>query len=262
MRFAKPIAALAVTCAMVSARADVLQIPYASGKKMGTFTITLNNGSAISPDTVRIGSALTIVPYLAYSLLAVCNNSNELGLQIRPAGGGNVFRRFNRDSNWVGYTAPYLLSSNTFADSVPRLFSPAQPANLPKARGFVFAYPGDNNCMTETYGLDSNYRQLMFPTGGGYYSKLQIYAFTHTLPGPPPPQYQPKVLNTISVRYVINDTTDLSGNPVAILPAPSRAGLKAGLAATPDLYNPLGVRLKDGTGKFEARLPDSRRPRP
>lgn len=254
MRFLMRVTAMAGCLLAVSPRAETLEIPYAGGKLYGTFTVTLDNGTSISPDTVRIGSALTIIPYLAYSLIAVCNNRNELGFQLLPAGDGSVLRRPNGDTNWMSYDFyPVAVSSMVSADSVPVL-TPAEPPDLSKARGYVFARPGDWICETETYEFDTDYRQILFPAGDGFYAKLQIFAFTQTLPGPPPPQYQPTILNTVSVRYVINDDPeDLADESVSLRPARPRYG-KAGEGAV-NHVNPLGIRVHPAAARPVPALP-------
>lgn len=238
--------------------ATVLDIPYPGGKRSGSFTVTVDNGKAISPDTIRIGAALTFRVYFQILPLAVCSNRGELGIQVFATGGGITMRRPSHDTDWIAYPSPHSLSSNVLADSVPTL-SPSDPSAPSKAQGWIIARPGDLDCMTDTYSLDSNYRQLLFPVGGGYYSKIQVASFTETVPGPPPPLYQPRVLNTVTVRYIINEEPDLSG-PAPIRPARPEPASRFGARLEQELYNPLGIKLRRDPGRFEPTLPGPAKP--
>ncbi|MCD6023581.1 MAG: hypothetical protein K0Q91_497 [Fibrobacteria bacterium] len=235
--------------------ADEFQIPYTSGKLAQSVVITLNNGASISPDSIRVGTAFVVRTYVAYNGLTVCSNSHELGLMFHLGAGGSARRRPAIDTNWMTYAAYPMLSSMINLDSVPRMSGPGGPPVPPgKAPGYIFARPGDVQCMTDTYSADSAFSQVVFVQSGSVYAKLKIVGYTHTLPGPPPPQYQPKTLNTITLRVVVNTNANdlVDPNPPASLRGPYRKGYARGQSG--DLYNPLGIRLDRVPGRFEPGL--------
>jgi len=247
---------LAVFCL---SRADMLQIPYANGKLAQSIVITLDNGNAVSPDSIRIGNAFVVEAYAAFNNLAVCSNRHELGLLFH-VGEGTARRRTAIDTNWMGYPAYPVVSSMRNLDSLPRTGpvggNPGQ--SFARATGYIFARPGDVECRASTFDFDSAFSQVIFVQAGGVSAKLKIVGFTQTLPGPPPPQYQDKILNTITLRLVANtDANDLvDPNPPVALRA-DRSTFRPGasrLRMEYDLYNPLGIRLRGVPGDHAPAL--------
>ena len=245
-------------------QSDVIQIPYTSGKLSQSVVITLNNGSSISPDSIRIGTAFTVEPYLASNTLTVCNNSHELGLLLHVPSGGTTRRQTTLDTNWMGYPAFPSVGSLTDLDSVPRMGQLGITTGIPRGRGYIFAHPGDDQCWTDTYSFNSAFSQVVFVQSGGVYAKLKIVSFTQTLPGPPPPQYQPKTLNTITLRMVVNTNANDLVDPNPPVALHRKVAYRNGgneYSWQPhdyDLYSPLGVKLDRNSNKrYSPALPRS-----
>jgi hypothetical protein len=235
--------------------ADVLQIPYTNGKLAQSVVITLNNGentgAFIAPDSIRVGNLFTVQPFATMNGLTVCNNTGHgLGLMFHVASPGTVRTRVLRDTNWMAdSTYPSMVNSMRDLDSM-NLYTLGGSSTTARARGYVFAHPGDVQCMTSTFNFDSAFSQVVFIQSGTVYAKVKLVAFTQTLPGPVPPQYQPKTLNTVTLRMVVNtDANNLvDPNPPVFVHGPDGVGKAVGGAASPPEYY-------DARGK---RAPSSR----
>lgn len=247
---------------------DVLQIPYTSGKLSQSVVITLNNGSSISPDSIRVGTAFTVEAYLASNTLTVCSNRHELGLLLHVPSGGTTRRQATLDTNWMGYSSFPVLSSTTDLDSLPRMGQLGLGTGVKRARGYIFAHPGDDQCWTETYSFNAAFSQVVFVQSGSVYAKLKIVDFTQTLPGPPPPQWQPKTLNTITLRMVVNTNPDDLVDPNPPVALRRKVAYRNGgneyswKPVEYDLYSPLGVKLDRNNKRYYPAIPNSRSGRP
>lgn len=206
----------------VSSTAFADQIPYTGGKLAGSFDITFSSSNAPLPTVIQIGNVVSFKPYWASNGLAVCSNLNEYGLQIIFVGNGAAYVRANRDTNWSSFTRFLSLSSDWLLDSVPKTAARfTSPSPLTKARGYIFAYPGDNQCMGPTYHLDSNYAQVVIMQASGVYVKMKIWSYFQTAGSSV--LYPTKTLDKITLRYVIsNNVNDLVDVPSAIHFSPMR----------------------------------------
>lgn len=264
------IAAVLLTVGL--AQASFQQIAYTGGKQVNTFTVSMYSGSpglgqhAPSPDTVKIGSIFSLRFYAVPSMLAVCGAPTRFGMQFLIP--GTVQEPVDTTLSWSDIGTYAAAAPFKSLDSVPGGWSqnPQPSPAQPRAPGFDFMDAGQRNtCDGAQFSLLPRWnRAVLVQRGSGvvYTAKVSIRAYADTSFGMLP-YYQ--MVQYIEVRYVLNQNSADLADPVAILPAPgSRSGLRLRLRAGMeyDLYNPLGIRLKRGAGKFEAAVPDPRAPRP
>lgn len=106
-------------------------------------------------------------------------------------------------------------------------------------------------CEGEYQQATGNWNRLIFVRKGIRYAKLSITAKQDTAWGVLPSY---GYLKTITVRYVVNETNELS-DPVSIRPTKAlRLSDASRDWRAMDLFNPLGVKIRQ-PGRFEAVVP-------
>jgi hypothetical protein len=235
---------------------------------VGSTEISMRSGDlalgtyAPSPDTVRFGNVFSLRFFAVNDPLpAVCGAKPTFAVQFLSS--AIARQRADSSAAWSQHT--------TYSDSLVPLDSigSGTQANPPvRAPGFNLVAAGqNNNCSGSEFVLAPRWNRLVFlhrPTAGvgDYYAKVAITAYRDTSFGMLPYYH---VLRSFTLTYVLNNQrlgtqpVDLSGGTVAIRPArPARGSARFGAGVEYELYNPLGIRLRHGAGKYEPALPASR----
>ena len=120
--------------------------------------------------------------------------------------------------------------------------------------GFRFA--SEEICEGSIQLMFGKWNRVIFVRDGSRYAKFAITGWQDTAWGGLP-SYQ--YLKSLTIRYVINDTNELSDLVSIRAPGVDRTASRglgvSGAGRIEDLYNPLGVRLNRAPGRFEAAVP-------
>jgi hypothetical protein len=246
-----------------TASAGLLQIPYAGGKQQDSIEIrVLGYHPFLGPQTtlgsisVEMGDLFSIrfreAPPEDGGSSFCSNAETALGkIFLQVSTGGETRQLADSGTNWdihpvhpPDHTLIALPSFSLAGDSV-------------SVTGYRFGSVG--YCEGSNQVVTGKWNRIVFIRKDAHYAKFAMVAKQDTAWGNLP-WYG--YLKTITFRYVVNDSNDLS-DPVSIRPERRpRASARLGTAVEQDHYNPLGVRLRRPPGRFEAAVPNSRSARP
>ncbi len=238
-----------------AASASVVEIPYSGGKVSGSHEVSLYSGSLGSgtyratPDSLRIAAVTLRFFVQPGPYPTVCGYKPPIGMQVIVGSFGAAWQAADTSSAWSDFQA-FPQGSAIPLDSVTGASFQEPYTDTLRAPGYFFVEAGErNSCDGSEFSFRSHWNRVIFARWGSgvdYAAKISIRSYQDTTFGMLP-MYQ--VLRSVSVHYVVNTTsTDL----VPIRPGrPEQARSRFGAKVEHDLYNPLGIKIRRESGRYE-----------
>lgn len=257
----------AILLASIPVKAVVLNLPYVSGKQENSFQINFIHTNIIqnkyggeiytstSPDTVNIGNLFSVSTIIQNYMATPTYISSMQDIALKFTTNGSVNKTSSMDTNW----SIYLNYPDTLInlDSFPNVNDTGKTGpgysvcNPYKIAGGDWSWYG----LSEGFYLAQNYNQVVFFRNGKIFGKLKLTEYhytTHQDTGyvqyPDSTQhafaYSQNILSSITVKYLINDTNNLSENSVS-----TRTNTVFKSKLNSKYYNILGIPFDNKTIK-------------